>query len=192
LGRLNRANLYHDAHFRVGPLDASGTPFADDVELPRKASCASTTISRHEVLLSTDAYNPGKCRPGPDFPAPHDTAENHYLLGGYILERETALGISRKSGCSRRAPVRRADLHVVPGLVHRDERGEQALTGSQLRFDPARTSTRRRRSLRRKTPRGKSGILIIGGGSPKNFVLQTETRSRKSGHQRKGADYTSR
>src|SRR5207247_9514591 len=41
-----------------------------------------------------------------------------------------------------------------------------------------------------KTHGGKSGILIIGGGSPKNFVLQTEPQIQEVlGISEKGHDY---
>src|SRR5947209_6649575 len=52
---------------------------------------------------------------------------------------------------------------------------EQALTGSQLRFDvSADVNETSAVVFHAKTHGGKSGVLIIGGGSPKNFVLQTE------------------
>jgi len=57
-------------------------------------------------------------------------------------------------------------------------------------------STQRRRErdvgdrVRRQDPRRKSGILIIGGGSPKNFVLQTEPQIQEVlGISEKGHDY---
>jgi deoxyhypusine synthase len=52
---------------------------------------------------------------------------------------------------------------------------EQALDGSKLRFDvSADVNETSAIVFDAKTYDGKSGVLLIGGGSPKNFVLQTE------------------
>jgi len=68
---------------------------------------------------------------------------------------------------------------------------EQALTGSQLRFDPsADVNETSAIVFDAKTHGGKSGVLIIGGGSPKNFVLQTEPQIQEVlGISEKGHDY---
>src|SRR5207247_785819 len=86
-----------DAHFGLGLTMHRGTPFADDVELREEGVVRIYDIFfDYEVLLSTDAYI-RDVSAGPEFQRPMSTAEYHYLLGGYILEREKALGISRKS-----------------------------------------------------------------------------------------------
>src|SRR5260370_17177396 len=68
---------------------------------------------------------------------------------------------------------------------------EQALGGSRLRFDPsADVNETAAIVFAAKTDGGKSGILIIGGGSPKNFVLQTEPQIQGGvGVSEKGTDY---
>src|SRR5439155_160696 len=68
---------------------------------------------------------------------------------------------------------------------------EQALTGSRLRFDPsADVNETSAIVFDAKTHGGKSGVLIIGGGSPKNFVLQTEPQIQEvRGISEKGHDY---
>jgi len=91
------ANLYHDAHFGLGLSMHRGTPFADDVELREEGVVRIYDIFfDYEVLLSTDAYI-REVSAGPEFQRSMSTAEYHYLLGGYVLQREQALGISRKS-----------------------------------------------------------------------------------------------
>src|SRR2546421_7308990 len=91
------ANLYHDAHFGLGLSMHRGTPFIDDVELREEGVVRIYDIFfDYDVLLSTDHY----IREGsaaPEFQRPMSTAVYHYLLGGYILQREKALGMSRKS-----------------------------------------------------------------------------------------------
>src|SRR6266567_4650829 len=71
--------------------------FADDVELREDGVVRIYDIFfDYEVLLSTDAYI-REVSAGAEFQRSMSTAEYHYLLGGYILQRERALGISRKS-----------------------------------------------------------------------------------------------
>src|SRR5919109_3195036 len=91
------ANLYHDAHFGLGLSMHRGTPFANDVELREEGVVRIYDIFfDYEVLLSTDAFI-REVSAAPEFQRSMSTAEYHYLLGGYILEREKALGLSRRS-----------------------------------------------------------------------------------------------
>jgi deoxyhypusine synthase len=68
---------------------------------------------------------------------------------------------------------------------------EQALDGSKLRFDvSADVNETSAIVFDAKTYDGKSGVLLIGGGSPKNFVLQTEPQIQEVlGISEKGHDY---
>ncbi len=91
------ANLYHDAHFGLGLAMHRGTPFVDDVELREHGVVRIYDIFfDYEVLLSTDAYI-REVSARPEFQRPMSTAEYHYLLGGYLRERERALGAPRRS-----------------------------------------------------------------------------------------------
>ena len=186
------ANLYHDAHFGLGLTMHRGTPFADDVELREEGVVRIYDIFfDYEVLLSTDAYI-RDVSAGPEFQRPMSTAEYHYLLGGYILEREKALGISRKSvlGVAHQCAVPIYTSSPGDSSIGMNV-AEQALTGSQLRFDPsADVNETSAIVFDAKTHGGKSGILIIGGGSPKNFVLQTEPQIQEVlGIDERGHDY---
>jgi len=170
------ANMYHDAHFGLGLAMHRGTPFADDVELREEGIVRIYDIFfDYEVLLSTDAYI-RQVSAGPEFQRPMSTAEYHYLLGGYILGREQALGISRKSvlGVAHQCGVPIYTSSPGDSSIGMNV-AEQALTGSRLRFDTsADVNETSAIVFDAKTHGGKSGVLIIGGGSPKNFVLQTE------------------
>ena len=68
---------------------------------------------------------------------------------------------------------------------------EQALAGSKLRFDvSADVNETAAIVLEAKRTGGKSGVLIVGGGSPKNFMLQTEPQIQEVlGIDEKGHDY---
>ena len=68
---------------------------------------------------------------------------------------------------------------------------EQALAGSKLRFDvSADVNETAAIVLEAKRTGGKSGVLIVGGGSPKNFMLQTEPQIQEVlGIDERGHDY---
>ena len=186
------ANLYHDAHFGLGMAMHRGTPFANDIELREEGVVRIYDIFfDYDVLLSTDRFI-REVSARPEFQRPMSTAEYHYLLGGFILEREKALGISRKSVLGV------AHLMAVP--IYTSSPGdssigmnvaEQALTGSKLRFDvSADVNETSAIVFSAKVGGGKSGVLIVGGGSPKNFVLQTEPQIQEVlGISEKGHDY---
>ena len=186
------ANLYHDAHFGLGLAMHRGTPFADDVELREEGVVRIYDIFfDYEVLLSTDAFI-RDVSAAPEFQRPMSTAEYHYLLGGYILEREKALGLSRKSllGVAHQCGVPIYTSSPGDSSIGMNV-AEQALTGSRLRFDSsADVNETSAIVFDSKTHGGKSGVLIIGGGSPKNFVLQTEPQIQEVlGISEKGHDY---
>ncbi|HEY6222608.1 MAG TPA: deoxyhypusine synthase [Gemmatimonadales bacterium] len=186
------ANLYHDAHFGLGLSMHRGTPFADDVELREEGVVRIYDIFFHyDVLLSTDAYI-REVSARPEFQRPMSTAEYHYLLGGFVREREKALGLSRRSVL--------AVAHECAVPIYTSSPGdssigmnvaEQALAGSLLRFDvSADVNETSAIVFDAKQHDGKSGVLLIGGGSPKNFVLQTEPQIQEVlGISEKGHDY---
>ncbi len=186
------ANLYHDAHFGLGMAMHRGTPFADDVELREEGIVRIYDIFfDYQVLLSTDRFV-REVSARPEFQRPLSTAEYHYLLGGYVCEREKALGLSRKSVLS---VAHECGLPIYTPSPGDSSIGmnvaEQALTGSKLRFDvSADVNETSAIVFRAKVRGGKSGVLIIGGGSPKNFVLQTEPQIQEVlGISEKGHDY---
>jgi deoxyhypusine synthase len=186
------ANLYHDAHFGLGLAMHRGSPFADDVELRTEGVVRIYDIFfDYEVLLSTDAYI-REVSARPEFQHPMSTAEYHYLLGGYVRAREQALGLSRKSllGVAHQCGVPIYTSSPGDSSIGMNV-AEQALGGSRLRFDPsADVNETAAIVFAAKTDGGKSGILIIGGGSPKNFVLQTEPQIQEVlGISAKGHDY---
>src|SRR5437899_6404490 len=173
------ANLYHDSHFGLGLTMHKGTPFADDVELREEGVVRIYDIFfDYQVLLSTDHYI-REVSARPEFQRPMSTAEYHFLLGGYVKEREKALGLKRRSLL--------AAAHDLAVPIYTSSPGdssigmnvaEQALAGSQLRFDvSADVNETSALVFDAKVRGGKSGVLLIGGGSPKNFVLQTEPQT---------------
>ncbi len=186
------ANLYHDAHFALGLAMHRGSVNADDVELREHGVVRIYDIFfDYGVLLSTDAFV-REVSAGEEFQRPMSTAEYHYLLGGYLREREQALGLTRRSVL--------AVAHELEVPIYTSSPGdssigmnvaEQALAGSQLRFDvSADVNETASIVLEAKRAGGKSGVLIVGGGSPKNFMLQTEPQIQEVlGIDERGHDY---
>ncbi len=186
------ANLYHDAHFALGLALHQGRHDADDVELRDKGVVRIYDIFfDYNVLLSTDAFV-REVSARPEFQRAMSSAEYHYLLGGYLRGREAALGLSKRSVLSR--------AHELGVPIYTSSPGdssigmnvaEQALAGSLLRFDvSADVNETAAIVLEAKRTGGKSGVLIAGGGSPKNFMLQTEPQIQEVlGIDERGHDY---
>jgi len=120
------------------------------------------------------------------------SAEYHYLLGGYLREREQALGLTGKSVLS---VAHECGVPIYTSSPGDSSIGmnvaEQALAGSRLRFDvSADVNETAAIVFHAKARGGKSGVLLVGGGSPKNFVLQTEPQIQEVlGVSEKGHDY---
>jgi deoxyhypusine synthase len=186
------ANLYHDAHFALGLAMHQGTPFADDVALREHGVVRIYDVFfDYQVLLSTDAFV-REVSARAEFQRPMSTAEYHYLLGGYLLEREKAVGVERNSVL---AAAHELDVPIYTSSPGDSSIGmnvaEQALAGSQLRFDvSADVNETAAIVLEAKRSGGKSAALIAGGGSPKNFLLQTEPQIQEVlGIDERGHDY---
>jgi len=170
------ANLYHDAHFALGLSLHRGSPFANDVELREHGVVRIyDVVFDYHVLLDTDAFFREVSRL-PEFQRSMSTAEYHYLVGGYVLERERALGLGRKSilGAAHRCGVPLYTPSPGDSSIGMNV-AALALTGSRLRFDvTADVNETAAIVLDAKRSAGRSAVVIAGGGSPKNFLLQTE------------------
>lgn len=186
------ANLYHDAHFALGFAMHTGRPNVDDVALREEGVVRIYDIFfDYRVLLRTDAFM-RQVSARPEFQRSMSTAEYHYLLGGYLREREHALGLSRKSLLTVAHEFEVPIYTSSPGDSSIGMNvAELALAGFHLRFDvSADVNETSAIVLDAKRSGGTSGVLIIGGGSPKNFVLQTEPQIQEVlGIDEKGHDY---
>src|SRR5207247_1788485 len=117
----------------------------------------------YDVLLSTDRFV-REVSARDEFQRPMSTAEYHYLLGGYVLEREKALGLSRKSvlGAAHAAAVPIYTSSPGDSSIGMTV-AEQALSGSKLRFDvSADVNETSAIVFSAKNRGGKSGVLSIG------------------------------
>jgi deoxyhypusine synthase len=186
------ANLYHDAHFALGLTMHRGSPHIDDVALREQGVVRIYDIVfDYDVLLHTDQFI-REVSAREEFQRTLSSAEYHYLLGGYLLERERNLGLQNKSML---AVAHECEVPVYTSSPGDSSIGmnvaELAITGHAIRFDvSADVNETAAIVLDAKRNSGGSGVLLIGGGSPKNFVLQTEPQIQEVlGIDEKGHDY---
>jgi deoxyhypusine synthase len=170
------ANLYHDTHFAIGKSLHRGSPFIDDRILRREGVIRIYDILfDYDVLLRTDEFFRTVIR-NDEFQKEMGTAELHYKLGRYVAEREKVLGIRHASVL---ATAYRCGIPVYTSSPGDSSIGmniaEIELSGYATRIDPLLDVNETAAIvLEAKRGGGKSGVLIFGGGSPKNFMLQTE------------------
>ena len=186
------ANIYHDTHFGIGLRMHRGNPQTSDVVLREEGVVRIYDIFfEYDVLLSTDEFY-RKMIEGEEFQREMSTAEFHYLAGKYVAERERVLGIGRKSIL---AAAYEAAVPIYTSSPGDSSIGmnvaAKALTGNKLRFDvTADVNESAAIVLSAKRAGGKSAVVIFGGGSPKNFLLQTEPQIQEVLRiEEKGHDY---
>jgi deoxyhypusine synthase len=204
------ANFYHDTHFGIGLAMHEGNAQTSDIVLREEEVVRIYDIFfDYSVLLDTDEFF-RRVIEAPEFQKPMSTAEFHYRVGRYVSERERQLGLKNRSLLAA------AHEHAVP--LYTSSPGDssigmnvaaKALQGNKLAFDPsldvnetaAIVLAAKRGLIRddassdrgkgnRKKKSGRSAIFILGGGSPKNFALQTEPQIQEVlGIDERGHDY---
>ena len=169
------ANLYHDIHYAIGCDLHTGSPFVDDRKLRKeKIIRIYDILFDYEVLLSTDnfIYQVIKAE---EFQTAMSTAEFHFRLGKYVREREKILGLDRVSLVSAAYETGVPIYTSAPGDSSIGMSiARAALSGSGPQLDVARDVNETAAIVLNAKRKGKSAAWILGGGSPKNFLLQTE------------------
>jgi deoxyhypusine synthase len=186
------ANLYHDAHFGLGLPLHPASPHLDDRQLRKEGLVRIYDIVMdYTVLLKTDAFF-RKMMTAPEFDRPMGSAEFHYLTGRYLAERQRVLGLEQDcllAACNRlEVPVYTSspgDSSIGMNAA------AMALAGSKFAWDVGRdVNETAGLILRAKRAGHKTAVVILGGGSPKNFMLQTEPHIQEVlGISEKGHDY---
>jgi deoxyhypusine synthase len=171
------AILYHDMHFALNlPVHAGSFKFDDtdlrdndlvriyDVVIPYSDGLMATDEILREILVQ------------PEFQKEMGTAELHHLLGRYCAEWERK---NRLKDVSVLAAAYRAGIPCYtssPGdsTIGMNVAGVE-LRGNKLRVNPSiDVNESTAIVLAAKRAGGKSAVVLWGGGSPKNFTLQTE------------------
>jgi deoxyhypusine synthase len=186
------ANLYHDAHFGLGLALHRGSHDVDDRILRAEGVVRIYDILfDYEVLLETDAYL-RRVMQEAEFQKDMSTAELHFLLGKYLAAREDELSV--KDSCVLATAFRCG----VPCYTSSPGDSSIGMNVAELwlknrgpRLDVSRDVNETAAIVyEAKKSGGASGVLIFGGGSPKNFMLQTEPQIQEVlGLDEAGHDY---
>lgn len=168
------ANLYHDMHFGLGYKLHKSSPFLDDQELRKeKLVRIYDILMDDDVLENTNQYiRDLVCRP--EFQKKMPSSELHYLLGKHLARTEEESGTS---GITMLTAAYRYGIPVYTpspcdsaiGL----EIAENSFKGFKTEIDVMRDVNEVTAIAYKAKRNGKSGVLILGGGSPKNFIMQT-------------------
>lgn len=186
------ANLYHDLHRSLGFELFQTSPFTDDVALrEQKIIRIYDIVFDQEVLLKSDAFL-RQVLAAPEFQKRMSTAELHYRLGKYVRAREQHLGLRHRSvlGAAYEAGVPVYTSSPGDSTIGMNVAALR-LAGAAIGFDPELDVNETTALVYgAKASGGKSAVLIFGGGSPKNFILQTEPQIQEiMGIDEKGHDY---
>jgi deoxyhypusine synthase len=185
------ANLYHDTHFALGMDMHQARPGLDDLELrEHQVIRIYDVVFDYENLLGTDRFYRTLCRAEP-FQKALGTAEFHHLVGKYLAAREDEAG---RKGRSLLAAAYRAGVPIFTSSPGDSSIGMNLaalqLEGSALRLDPLRDVNQSAALVYDAKKAGRSAVLMLGGGSPKNFILQTEPQIQEVlGLEESGHDY---
>jgi deoxyhypusine synthase len=171
------ANLYHDMHFalnlpvHVGSFKLDDTDLREndlvriyDVLIPYSDGLMATDDILREILIQ------------PEFQKEMGTAELHYLLGRYCAEWERKHKLKDVSvlAAAYRAGVPCYTSSPGDSTIGMNVAGVE-LRGNKLRMNPSiDVNETTAFVLAAKRGGGRSGVVLWGGGSPKNFMLQTE------------------
>jgi deoxyhypusine synthase len=171
------ANLYHDMHFALNyPVHSGSFKFDDtdlrdndlvriyDVVIPYSDGLMATDEILRDILIQ------------PEFQKEMGTAELHYLLGRYCAEWERKNKLKDVSvlAAAYRAGVPCYTSSPGDSTIGMNVAGVE-LRGNKLRMNPSiDVNETTAFVLAAKRSGGRSGVVLWGGGSPKNFMLQTE------------------
>ena len=186
------ANLYHDLHYGLDMALYQGSPFLNDVTLHRDGIIRIYDILfDYHVLLDTDAFVREVIQ-GPEFQRTMGTDEFHYLLGKYVSERGRRMKLRDSSVL---AAAYECGIPVFTSSPGDSSIGmnvaAMAMRDSKLLLDVNRDVNQTAAIVYGAKSAGqKSSVFILGGGSPKNFMLQTEPQIQEvMGIAEKGHDY---
>src|SRR2546423_10210661 len=171
------ANLYHDMHFALNYPVRVGSFKFDDTELRNNdiIRVYDVLMGYSDCLMATDEILRGILIQ-PEFQKEMGTAELHYLLGKYCAEWERKAGLKDVSvlAAAYRAGVPCYTSSPGDSTIGMNVAGVE-LRGNKLRMNPSiDVNETTAFVLAAKRSGGRSGVVLWGGGSPKNFMLQTE------------------
>jgi len=171
------AILYHDLHFPLNYRVHAGSPKFDDTDLRENdlVRIYDVVIPYSDGLMTTDDVL-REVLLLPEFQKEMGTTELHYLLGKHAAAWERKNGLKDVSvlAAAYRAGVPCFTSSPGDSTIGMNIAGVE-LRGSKLRLNPSiDVNESTSYVLAAKRSGGKSAVVLWGGGSPKNFMLQTE------------------
>ncbi|MBA2287626.1 MAG: deoxyhypusine synthase [Ktedonobacteraceae bacterium] len=178
------ANLYHDMHHALAMALHQGDFRLDDTKLQEEGVIRIYDILfKDKVLLDTDAFVRECLKSLPERPI--STSELHHHLGMHLLKA----GVRPEYSVLAQAAAWNVPIYTSsPGDSSIGMNvARNALDGSQLTLDPLADVNETTAIVHHAT---RNGVIILGGGSPKNFYLQTQPQLWEVlGIQKGGHDY---
>src|SRR2546423_7684666 len=178
------ANLYHDMHYALAMSLHRGDFRLDDTRLQEEGIIRIYDILfEDKVLLDTDAFVRECLKSLPNRPI--STSELHHHLGTQLLKA----GIKPENSMLAQAATWNVPIYTSsPGDSSIGMNvARHALDGSLLTLDPLADVNETTAIVHHAT---RNGVIILGGGSPKNFYLQTQPQLWEVlGIQKGGHDY---
>jgi deoxyhypusine synthase len=171
------ANLYHDLHFALNYPVHVGSFKMDDADLRDNdiVRVYDVLMGYSDCLMATDEIL-RETLIQPEFQHEMGTSELHYLLGQYADQWEREAGLKNVSvlAAAYRAGVPCFTSSPGDSTIGMNVAGVE-LRGNKLRVNPSiDVNESTAIVLAAKRGGGKSAVVLWGGGSPKNFMLQTE------------------
>ena len=180
------ANMYHDLHYAFNLPMFRGNPNVNDADLREKGVTRIYDIlfDYEDVLMETDRRL-RKIMLRPEFQKEMGTREYYHHLGKIVNEFE------KKNNLGEVSVLAAAYRNGVP--VFTSSPGDSTIgmnvAGLELLAEASELNDRFRLKINpsidvndstaiilnaKKYEKGRTGVILIGGGSPKNFMLQTE------------------
>lgn len=175
------ANLYHDLHYALNKaIYQSGKPgsaFDDTVLKNKNIIRIYDLVFDFNVLLDTDKWIYTLIEKNPEFHETMSSRKFHYLIGKYVDAVEKEFGTQ---GRSILASAYRNNVPIFTSSPGDSTFGMNVaalqLKGVKCNFDTC-LDVNESTSIvynTKNVEKRKSAVVILGGGSPKNFALQTE------------------
>ncbi len=174
------ANMYHDMHYPLNLPLYEGSPNVDDVELREVGVTRiyDVLFDYENVLMETDRRL-RKILTRKEFQKEMGTQEFYYHLGKILdeIEKENKIGKVSILAAAYRAGVPVFTSSPGDSTLGMNIAGLEVLSDKfKLRINPSIDVNESTAIIldSKVYQKGKTAVILVGGGSPKNFMLQTE------------------
>lgn len=174
------ANMYHDMHYPLNLPLYEGSPNVDDVELREVGVTRiyDVLFDYENVLMETDRRL-RKILTRKEFQKEMGTQEFYYHLGKILneIEKQNKLGKVSILAAAYRAGVPVFTSSPGDSTLGMNIAGLEVLSDKfKLRINPSIDVNESTAIIldSKVYQKGKTAVILVGGGSPKNFMLQTE------------------